>query len=248
MKTVNLDKKFAAAIIALILISTAIGALMVQQYFPQIGSIKAEGMEDPLEAWSEASYIIWQYNSTFYACRNMSTWEVEPLDSNKTYVEQMAIGNLTGSSGTVYLKEVTHNYSVTVPANVSVIESVGGVARRFINIANSRGSPYTISVDSGYYLGQDSLLNYISSWSSTNARILINNVFGSITAAPPQKIVVLKGNFTLDGALTVGSYTYVDATQAVLIMGVGVSSDTVQFASGATMSEWHGGLIVGNGG
>jgi hypothetical protein len=83
---------------------------------------------------------------------------------------------------------------------------------------------------------------------STNARAVINNAFGNITAFPPQKLIVLKGNFTLDGALVVGSYTYIDATQAVLIMGVGVSSDTVQFVSGATMSEWHGGLIVGNGG
>jgi len=125
MKTVNLDKKFAAAIVALILISTAIGALLVQQYFPQIGSIKAEGMEDPLEAWSEASYIIWQYNTTFYASRNMSTWDTE-LDSNKTYIQQMAIGNLTVSGGTIYLKQVTLNTSLTYGANILIIEDYQG--------------------------------------------------------------------------------------------------------------------------
>jgi hypothetical protein len=123
MKTVNLDKTFAAAIVALILISTAIGALLVQQYFPQIGTIKAEGMEDPLEAWSEASYVIWQYNSTYYACRNMSTNMVESLSSNKTYVEQMAIGNLTVDGGTVYLKQVTLNTSLTYGANILIIEA-----------------------------------------------------------------------------------------------------------------------------
>jgi hypothetical protein len=125
MKTVNLDRKFAAAIVALILISTAIGALLVQQYFPQIGSIKAEGMEDPLEAWSEASYIIWKYNTTFYASRNMSTWDTE-LDSNKTYIQQMAIGNLTVDGGTVYLKQVTLNLTLTYGANILIIEDYQG--------------------------------------------------------------------------------------------------------------------------
>jgi len=125
MKTVNLDRKFMATIVALILISTAIGALLVQQYFPQIGSIKAEGMEDPLEAWSEASYIVWQYNTTFYASRNMSTLDTE-LASNKTYIQQMAIGNLTVSGGTVYLKQVALNTSLTYGANILIIQDYQG--------------------------------------------------------------------------------------------------------------------------
>jgi len=110
MKTVNLDRKFAAAIVALILISTAIGALVVQQYFPQIGSIKAEGMEDPLEAWSEASYIIWQYNTTFYASRNMSIWDTE-LSTNASKVIDFADKNMTG--GTIFFRHAT--YSLDTP-------------------------------------------------------------------------------------------------------------------------------------
>ena len=124
---------------------------------------------------------------------------------------------------------------------------VGDVTDIYVNPPFSEASYVVGQYNSTFYYAKNGTTgNY--DLLGTNARILINNVFGSITAAPPQKIVVLKGNFTLDGALVVGSYTYVDATQAVLIMGVGVSSDTVQFASGATMSEWHGGLIVGNGG
>lgn len=132
MKTVNLNKKFATTIAAIILVSIALGAVLVRQYFPQIGSIKAEGMEDPLEAWSEASYIIWQYNSTFYASRNMSTWDTE-LDSNKTYIQQMAIGNLTtdfahpNNGGTIYLKEVTLNTSLTFDAHILIIEAYQGL-------------------------------------------------------------------------------------------------------------------------
>jgi hypothetical protein len=158
MKTVNLDRKFAAAIVALILISTAIGALLVQQYFPQIGTIKAEGMEDPLEAWSEASYIIWQYNSTFYACRNMSTWEVEPLDSNKTYVQQMAIGNLTtdiahpNNGGTIYLKEVTLNTSLTYDEHILIIEAYQGLLTFYRGNAKVREIGDCPTVTSGTFV------------------------------------------------------------------------------------------------
>ena len=126
MKTVNLNKKFAATIAAIILASITLGAVLVQQYFPQIGSIKATGPEDPLEAWSEASYIIWQYNTTFYASRNMSTLIAEELSTNKTYVEQMAIGNLTTDGGTIYLKQVTLNTSLTYGANILIIQDYQG--------------------------------------------------------------------------------------------------------------------------
>jgi len=161
MKTINLNKTFAAALAAIILASLVFGSLLTRMYFPQIGQIKGAGPEDPLEAWSESSVIIWQYNTTFYASRNMSTLMVMELRSN--------------------------------------------------------------------------------------ASAVINNAFGNMTAVPPQQLVVLKGNFTLDSPLIVGSYTYVDAVQAVLIMGGAITANTVQFSSGATMSEWHGGLFIGNG-
>jgi hypothetical protein len=132
MKTVKLDKKFVAIGVALALACILVGALLnITLNFPQIGSIKAVGPEDPLEAWSEASYIVWQWNSTFYACRNMSTRVVEPLDSNKTYVQAMAIGNLTADGGTIYLKQVTLNTSLAYGANILIIEEMvsGGVCK-----------------------------------------------------------------------------------------------------------------------
>jgi hypothetical protein len=127
MKTVNLNKKFAATIAVLVLACIALGALFsITLYFPQLGSIKAEGPEDPLEAWSEASYVIWQYNSTYYACRNMSTLMVESLSSNKTYVEQQAIGNLTADGGTIYLKQVTLDTALTYGATTLIIQDYQG--------------------------------------------------------------------------------------------------------------------------
>lgn len=81
---------------------------------------------------------------------------------------------------------------------------------------------------------------------STNASYVINSAFGNITASPPQKRIVLKGSFTLDSSLVMGSYTYVDALQATITMAGGTMADTVQISSGATMSEWNGGTITGS--
>jgi hypothetical protein len=122
-------KRIKTTTTTLLLASTILFALATMYAifeFQNIARIKAEGPEDPLEAWSEASYVIWQYNSTFYACRNMSTLLVETLNSNKTYVEQQAIGNLTVAGGTIYLKQVTLNASLTYGANILIIQDYQG--------------------------------------------------------------------------------------------------------------------------
>lgn len=65
-----------------------------------IGKIKT-GPEDPLEAWSEASYIIWKYNSTHYAARNMSTLLVEfGPSTNASEILQNTIDN----GDTIFIK------------------------------------------------------------------------------------------------------------------------------------------------
>ena len=131
MKTVNLDRKFVATIAALALALIAFGALLsVTLHFPQTGTIKAEELGDPIECWSEASYVIWQYNSTHYGCINMSTYDTNgfggSFDTNKTYVEEQAILNLTVSGGTIYLKQVTLNTSLTYGANILIIQDYQG--------------------------------------------------------------------------------------------------------------------------
>jgi hypothetical protein len=125
-KTIELNRKFAMGMVLIVLVSITLGAVLVQLRFPQIGKISGQ-LEDPHEAWSEASYVIWQYNSTpYYACRNMSTLIVDTLDTNKTYVEEMAIGNLTTDGGTIYLKQVTLNTSLTFGSNILIIEDYQG--------------------------------------------------------------------------------------------------------------------------
>jgi len=119
MKTIKLDRKFAVLIAVLVLDCILVGAFLnLMLYFPQTGSIKAEGMEDPLEAWSEASYIIWQYNSTFYACRNMSTLLVESdwLGTNASTIINAVYGNMT-SGGSLFIKAGTYAVNDLHPAS-----------------------------------------------------------------------------------------------------------------------------------
>ena len=156
MKTVNLDRKFAAAIVALILISTAIGALLVQQYFPQIGTIKAEGPEDPLEAWSEASYIIWQYNSTHYACRNMSTNMVESLSTNASATLNFATGNGTYSNITVLVKAGTYLLqNDTILGNNTVFRGENKYSVILVNARVGMAQGYTNGLIRNYGMGGD---------------------------------------------------------------------------------------------
>ncbi len=85
----------------------------------------------------------------------------------------------SGVVGQVVLAGVRHSYVNSVPVGVFVVEHFGGAVRSFVNVADSRGSPYIISVDSveeGYYLAQDSQLSIIDGWTSTDCGITANNV------------------------------------------------------------------------
>jgi hypothetical protein len=88
--------------------------------------------------------------------------------TNVTRVEENVLGNM--STGTVWMNSL-HNYSLSVPETVTVTESMNGLERKFINAADSQGSPYTITIDtvqSGYFNVQDANGRIINSWSSTN--------------------------------------------------------------------------------
>jgi len=112
---------------SLILLASALSYTVYQ--FHMIGEIIKAGPEDPLEAWSEGSYIVWQYNSTFYACRNMSTLIVEEISDNDTDILQYAINETTSPGGTVYVKAPTYtgtyNAAVTLKNNVTLIIQSG---------------------------------------------------------------------------------------------------------------------------
>ncbi|MGD0996197.1 MAG: right-handed parallel beta-helix repeat-containing protein [Candidatus Bathyarchaeia archaeon] len=136
-----------------------------------------------------ANAYVGQYTNSSYFAIDGATWNNFIVNSNLTVVEQAAIADI--SSGNVWM-EVPFNYNVTIPPNISVTENVNGMQRVFINSANSQGSPYTISVDtvnSGYYLAQDSADRYINSWSSTNA----TSVIDSATAINGADVLLMNG-------------------------------------------------------
>ena len=72
---------------------------------------------------------------------------------NQTLVEQFALGNLT--SGTIYLMQVQHNSSLTIPANVLVIEDYQGVLTyRTASMAQHIPASSTDNITGSYiYLG-----------------------------------------------------------------------------------------------
>jgi hypothetical protein len=103
--------------------------------FTDLPIVKADDLpciDDPLEAWSEAELIIWQYKSTHYACRNMSTLLVHEIQTNLTRVEENALGNMT--HGLLFLKEVVHNTSLTLEDDEIIIECYQGKYQYYSNL------------------------------------------------------------------------------------------------------------------
>jgi hypothetical protein len=239
MKTIGLTKKFVATIVALILASTALGSLLTRMYFPQTGTIIVAGPEDPLEAWSEASYILWQYNSTFYACRNMSTLMVMCLLNNQTLVEQYALGNMT--SGQLYLKELAHNSSLTLTATQNIFEQYQGVFKYW----NSTGSylfgqpgatgpagPVT-GLSYSYVVFNNATSNYMVNCTtgqidlqSTNASQIFLAVDGNLSASGGGSYFVKKGLYPIDTQITVSNL--------VTLVGEGMNTTILQGTSSLT--------------
>ena len=145
-------------------------------------------LKDPAPA-TTIYYVVQKGDGTFmYSSTNM------------THSERMAVGNMT-TAGRVALVNFAHNYNITIPSGVSVWDWVNGSQRVYCNVADSQGSPYTISVDNrvaGYYMAQDSQLRYIANWTSTNAHTVVNS---TIYAAGSNSIVKLVGNIILPSPL-----------------------------------------------
>jgi len=101
---------------------------------------------------SPYSYIIDVSGST-YRMKNGSDGQISYQSTNVTRVEQFALGNMT--FGTLYLKQVQHNSSLTVPANVMVIEDYQGVLTyRTASMAQHIPASSTDNITGSYiYLG-----------------------------------------------------------------------------------------------
>ncbi len=121
----------------------------------------------------------------------------DPVDS---VLEGRLLSSMT--SGVLFLKGVGHDHSLSVPANVLVIESLNGVIRQFVNVANSQGAPYTVAaglgVDAGKFFCQDVVGRYINSLTATNRATVINS---AIVAAPDFGTVLSVGDTTITSGI-----------------------------------------------
>ena len=172
MKTINLNKTFAVVLAAIILVSLAFGAVLTRMYFPQVGTIKGAGPEDPLEAWSESSVIVWQYNSTFYASRNMSTNMVMDLVSNLTRLEENALGNMT--TGLLYLIELPHNTSLSITATQIVAQQIAPKLTYFTSTGSSSVTDCPVSTSSTFTLTDDTTEHTIVTLTPTSVEQVTN--------------------------------------------------------------------------
>ncbi len=123
------------------------------------GENRTDAIANPIQS---ASYVVDVVGSV-YRMKNCTTGQIDVQDGNYTLVEQYAINNLT--SGTVYLKEVLFNTSLTIPTNVVVIQSYRGIETTF---------PYRFSImqiTDTQYLARNytSLYNDVCNWIVINA-------------------------------------------------------------------------------
>jgi parallel beta-helix repeat protein len=118
------------------------------------------------------------YNSlTFYRNGTQTLGQYSPIvyEENSVYKAQTKYGNVFASStnltavtlsalnsgitGNLLLNGVAFDLALfnSIPESVSVVENVNGRERTFGNIADTQGSPYTISVEDTQYFAQDSI-------------------------------------------------------------------------------------------
>ena len=172
--------------------------------------VKADDLpciDDPLEAWSESELIIWQYNTTHYACRNMSTLAVHELADNLTRVEENALGNMT--TGQLYLKEIGHNTSLTLTATQNIFEQYNGVFKYWNSTgsylfgsggSSPPGGNYTLAPS--YIIFKSGTTYYAESsqgnidYSSTTFSTVTNNVFGVALRNSGGWVHFKAGNYT----------------------------------------------------
>lgn len=201
--------------------------------------------------FTEYQWIVAQFRDGTYYAVNGSDWNimtiVEPwqpvapwaaLAENKTALVEQVLS--VTDPGKVLLNELSFDYALTVPENVTVVESLNGLTRSFINEANSQGSPYTVSVDSGvnvgYYLVADSEGRIC--FSSTNTNTTITSALTS-----GAKVEVTKGSYPNTWvSLTNGSSLTIQkgATGITALPSYQLTATLIDYQNGVTKTYTNG--------
>lgn len=131
--------------------------------------------------------------TTYYALGNGTNSALMWYSTNKTAVQEAAIGNLTASAGTVYLKDNVLNSSLTYGANVTIIENYNGAIRYYGKTGiGIQPATFIIDVSGGTYRAWHGANSTLFT-SSTNATSVFNFAYGNLTSG--GKIFVREGTF-----------------------------------------------------
>lgn len=186
--------------------------------------VKSTGPEDPLEAWSEVSYMVWQYNSTFYAVRNMSTLMGEYFGNSDDEAIQYAVNETSTPGGTVYVKSPTYtgtyNAAVTLKDNVTLIleEGAAGIA---------------VTIDSG---ATATLLDYHNyDFLHWDSGVLTEKKEDRSMAETASYVILREGSFYFAKNGTTGALDYsgTNASQ-VILNSINAITEGVVFLKAAT--------------
>jgi hypothetical protein len=97
-----------------LIVAILIAVLCASSYYVGVSSsyvgVTSEVWVNP--PFSEASYVVGQYNSTYYYAKNCTTGKFDYLSSNAAYVIQAAINALT-SGGKIFFKDGTYALGAT---------------------------------------------------------------------------------------------------------------------------------------
>jgi len=140
---------------------------------------------------------------------NGTNWNVDYKSTNVTNVEKFALGNTT--SGTVYLYGLQHNTSLTIPANVKVIEDYQGVFTFHTSTMSQHIPACPTNVTSTFTLTSDTIEHTIVTLTTTTVEQM-TNFYLDMSA--------LTQNCTLRVYITIGG-SYVEMTSMTLTVASG---------------------------
>lgn len=138
------------------------------------------------------TYMVQSDGAGWYQAIDGVTGQVLLSSTDASYVEEMALGN--SSSGNVWLNEVSHDLSLSIPVGVAVVESVDGLERTFINSADRVTGIIIISTDGTYCFAQDSAKRYLANLISTNSTVTIQ-----VSMNIENDVLAMEGTYVVSG-------------------------------------------------
>jgi len=160
----------------------------------------------------EANYIIAPHDS--YYCLINGTDDragrLEYYSTNKTKTEQFALGNMT--TGLLYLKEVTHNTSLSITATQTVAQQISGKIRYFTSTGSTSVTDCPVPTTDTFVLTSDTDEHTIVTLTPTSVE-QVTNFYLDLSE--------LTQNCTLRVYLKIDGVNYVEMTSMTLTVAAG---------------------------